>query len=54
LIVQEIWDSIETEQVHLELTELQKKELDDRINDYDLNPENILTWEEVKASIKKQ
>ncbi len=54
LLVQAIWDSIAAEQAYPDLTEAQKRELDYRINDYDMNPDNILTWEEVKASIKEQ
>jgi len=53
-IVQAIWDSIAAEQAYPDLTERQKRELDDRINDYESNPDNLLTWEEVKASIKGQ
>lgn len=54
LLVQAIWDSIAAEQAYPDLTEAQKKQLDDRMDDYDRNPENVLTWEEVKASIKEQ
>ncbi|NER46386.1 MAG: addiction module protein [Symploca sp. SIO1A3] len=50
-IVQAIWDSIAAEQAYPDLTERQKRELDDRINDYESNPDNLLTWEEVKVSI---
>jgi len=50
-IVQAIGDSIAAEQACPDLTERQKRELDDRINDYESNPDNLLTWEEVKASI---
>jgi putative addiction module component (TIGR02574 family) len=52
LLVQAIWDSIAAEQTYPDLTETQKKELDYRIDDYDQNPDNVLTWEQVKASIK--
>ena len=51
-LVQAILESIATEQVHPDLTEFQKQELDRRINDSEANPENVLTWEEVKASGK--
>ena len=54
LLVQAIWDSIAAEQAYPDLTELQKQELDYRINDYEKNPDNVLTWEEIKASIKRQ
>ncbi|QSJ20987.1 addiction module protein [Nostoc sp. UHCC 0702] len=51
-IVQAILDSIASEQVDPELTEVQQQELDRRISDYDANPDDVLTWEEIKASIK--
>lgn len=51
-IVQTILDSIAAEQAYFELTESQKQELDRRIDDSEANPDNVLTWEEVKASIK--
>ena len=53
-LVQAILESIAAEQVHPDLTEFQKQELDRRINDSEANPENVLTWEEVKASVKAQ
>lgn len=53
-LVQAIWDGIAAEQAYPDLTEPQKRELDDRIDDYEMNPDNILTWEEIKASIKRQ
>jgi putative addiction module component (TIGR02574 family) len=51
-LVQAILDSIATEQDHLDLTDSQKQELDRRIDDYEANPDNVMTWEEVKASVK--
>ncbi len=53
-LVQAIWDSIAAEQAYPDLTEQQKRELDNRIDDYEMNPDNVLTWEEIKASIKKK
>ncbi|MDZ8238203.1 MAG: addiction module protein [Nostoc sp. ChiQUE01a] len=53
-IVQAIWDSIAAEQVYPDLTDAQKQELDRRIADSDSNPDNVLTWKEIKASIKGQ
>lgn len=50
-LVQAIWDSIAAEPAYPDLTEPQKQELDDRINDYAMNPDPVLTWEEIKASI---
>lgn len=53
LLVQAIWDSIAAEQEYPELTEEQKEELDNRIAESDLNPDNVMTWEEVRNSIRK-
>jgi putative addiction module component (TIGR02574 family) len=53
-LVQAIWDSIAAEQAYPEITEVQKQELDRRINDYEANPDNVMTWKEIKASIKRQ
>lgn len=52
--VQAIWDSIAAEQTYPDITAAPKQELDRRINDYETNPDNVMTWEEIKASIKKQ
>ena len=53
-LVQSIWDSIVAEQAYPELTEVQKQELDRRITDSQSNPDNVMTWEEIKASLKRQ
>ncbi|MFP4298562.1 MAG: addiction module protein [Spirulinaceae cyanobacterium] len=52
-LVQAIWDSIAAEQAYPPLTEAQKQELDSRIEAYHQNPDNVLTWDEIKASIQK-
>jgi putative addiction module component (TIGR02574 family) len=52
-LLQEIWDSIAAEQAYPELTDAQKQELDRRIADTESNPDNTLTWEEIRALIKK-
>jgi putative addiction module component (TIGR02574 family) len=42
-LVQAIWDSIADEQDYLDLTESQKRELDRRIDDYERNPDQVIT-----------
>ena len=51
-IVQAILDSIAAEQIDPDLTESQKRQLDRRIDDYEASPDKVMTWAEVKASIK--
>jgi putative addiction module component (TIGR02574 family) len=53
-LVQAIWDSIANDPAYPDLTEQQKRELDARIEDYDLNPDNVLTYDQIKASIKRK
>jgi putative addiction module component (TIGR02574 family) len=53
-LVQEIWDSIAASQEEIPLTETQKQEFDRRIADLDANPNNILTWDEIKAQVRGQ
>jgi putative addiction module component (TIGR02574 family) len=53
-LVLAIWDSIAVEQSYPNLTEAQKQELDHRISKYEENPENVLTWKQIKTSVKDQ
>ncbi len=53
-LAQAIWDSIADETDEADPPELSddlKRLLDRRIADLDANPENVVTWEEVKARI---
>jgi putative addiction module component (TIGR02574 family) len=52
-LVQEIWDSIAANPESVPLTEDLKLELDRRIADLDANPNDVLTWEEIKARIRE-
>jgi len=47
-LVEEIWDSIAEE---TPLTEAQRLELDRRLQDHKANPEDVVPWDVVKASI---
>jgi putative addiction module component (TIGR02574 family) len=51
-LVQAIWNSIATDQAYTDLTDMQNQELDRRIADSESNPDNVMTWQEIKASIK--
>jgi putative addiction module component (TIGR02574 family) len=51
-IVQDILESIAAEQAYPDLTAAQKRELDRRISDYETNPDDVMTWQEIKASIR--
>ena len=53
-IVQAILESISMEQGYPELTLELKQELDRRSRAYDANPDDVMTREEVRASIRRQ
>lgn len=53
-LVQEIWDSIAANPESFPLTEDVKQLLDRRCADLDANPNNVLTWEQIKAHIREQ
>ena len=52
-LVQAMWDSIAAEQAYPELTDEQKQELDKRIAESDAESDNVMTWQEVRNSIRK-
>jgi putative addiction module component (TIGR02574 family) len=59
-IVQAIWDEIganchPTEaDSRITLSEAQRREIDRRLEEYERNPEDILTWAEIKALIQRR
>ncbi|MBA7576311.1 hypothetical protein ES708_18150 [subsurface metagenome] len=53
-IAEEIWDDLNEHYKDIPLTETQKKELNRRLDEYEKDPDNVLTWEEVKASIRRR
>ena len=53
-IVQAILESIGMEQSYPELTLELKQELDRRSRAYDANPDDVMTREEVRASIRRR
>lgn len=50
-LVEDIWDTIATDSRALPLTEPQRAELDRRLADHESSPEDVVLWEEVRASI---
>ena len=50
LLVGEIWDSIAHAQPTVPLTESQQQELERRLRDHEQNPDDVVSWEDVKAA----
>lgn len=53
-LVEEIWDSIAADSADVPLTDAQRAELDRRIADHEANPDDVVPWNEVKASITER
>jgi putative addiction module component (TIGR02574 family) len=48
-LMEEIWEGLLDQGYEPELTEMQKVELDRRLADDDAAPDDVVSWEEVKA-----
>ena len=53
-LVGQIWDSIAADSTAIPLTEPQRKELDRRIADHETNPDDVVSWENVNASVSER
>ena len=49
-LVEEIWDSIAADSAAIPLTEAQRVELQKRMEEDDAHPDDVVPWEQVKAS----
>ncbi len=52
-LVQTIWDSIAADTEVSEISEEHKKILDERLEAHKNNPNDVVSWDEVKKSVKK-
>ena len=52
-LIEQIWESLAAEPDALPLSDLQREELDRRIEAYERNPSDVLTWEEVRAQLDR-
>ncbi|HHE65272.1 MAG TPA: addiction module protein [Bacteroidetes bacterium] len=52
LIVEQIWDSIALSKERLPISDEQKEDLEKRINDYQRNPMDGVSWAVVKEKIE--
>jgi putative addiction module component (TIGR02574 family) len=50
-LAEDLWDSILEQQDELPLTDAQKQELDQRLENYQQDPASGSTWEEVKQRL---
>lgn len=53
-LVEAIWDSIVADGAAIPLTEEQRAELDRRLAEHEADPDDVVPWEEIKASIAER
>lgn len=49
-LIEALWDSIVESNAVPPLTDAQRAELDRRIADHEMNPDDVVSWEEAKAA----
>lgn len=52
-LIEEVWDGLAEESRQPDLTEELKDLLDHRLAALDADPGNVLTWDEIKASVRR-
>jgi putative addiction module component (TIGR02574 family) len=52
-LIEEVWDGLAEEDYQPELTEELKDLLDGRLAALDADPGNVLTWDEIKAYVRR-
>lgn len=52
-LIEEVWDGLSDEGSEFELTEELKDLLDRRLAALDADPSNVLTWDEIKAYVRR-
>ena len=50
-LVEELWDSIAEDSTAVPVTDAQRAELDRRLAEHEARPDDVVPWEEVKATI---
>lgn len=50
-LVEELWDSIAKDAAAVPVTDAQRAELDRRLAEHEAHPEEVVSWEDVKAAI---
>jgi putative addiction module component (TIGR02574 family) len=53
-LIEQIWDSMPADSAAVALTDAQRAELDRRIADHEANPDDVVSWEEVKTSVAER
>ncbi len=53
-LIEALWDSISADESAIPLTDAQRAELDRRLADHEANPNDVVSWDEVRASLNQR
>jgi putative addiction module component (TIGR02574 family) len=53
-LVEELWDSIAADSANLEMTQEQAAELDRRLAEHDANPDEGVSWSELRDRLRQR
>jgi putative addiction module component (TIGR02574 family) len=53
-LIEALWDSISADESAIPLTDAQRTELDCRLADHEANLNDVISWDEVRASLNQR
>lgn len=53
-LIEALWDSISADESAIPVTEAQRAELDRRLADHEVNPDDVVSWDEVRESLNQR
>lgn len=53
-LVEELWDSIAADSAAVPFTQAQRTELESRLAEHEANPDDVVSWDDVRASINER
>lgn len=53
-LIEALWDSISADESAIAVTDAQRAELDRRLADHEANPNDVVSWDEVRASLNQR
>ncbi len=52
LLIEKLWDSLDND--HVDLTAAQQAEVERRLDDMDVNPDDVISWSEAQRRIRER
>jgi len=53
-LIGELWDSLDASAATIPVSEVQRVELQSRLAEHQRNPDDVVTWDDAKASLTKR